>query len=157
MADGGGVSGGLPAAQEFDLHLRLAAAGKRFVHLPEVLYTVRRQERSVSSNTGRTFATHITFLPEIIAGLEVRGELTPPRRAALAQHAAQKGRLCVRYGQAEAGMRLLKLADELDSTAALGAYGPAARWGRRLLGRNAVEGIARLRWWMRTAVSGKSM
>lgn len=142
----GGFRAGLRACQEFDLHLRLAARGQRFLHLPEVLFTVRRRPDSVSSNTGRTFACLLDFMPEIIADLQHRGELSPTRRVEFAVYAARAGRLCFRDGYHEAGLMLLNIAATLDKSAAdHAAYSLPARIAKNIIGPLGVERIANIR------------
>jgi hypothetical protein len=142
----GGFRPGLRASQEFDLHLRLAAAGRRFAHLPEALFTVRRQAGSVSSDTGRTMATKADYLPEIAADLQSRGKLTDERAREFAAYAACKGRLCLRCGQPEAGLRLLEFSKSLHPTAGdRAAYGLPARLVKQTLGPLAVERVANMK------------
>ena len=141
-----GFREGLPASQEFDLHLRLAAAGRRFVHLPEPLFTVCRHPRTVSSDTGCAFAAVLEFLPEIVSTIASRGELTTDRRREFAAYMAKAGRLCLRYGQKSAGLELLAHAAALDGHAAdRAAYGSAARAIKRAFGSLAVERLSHLR------------
>jgi len=141
-----GFREGLPASQEFDLHLRLAASGRRFVHLPEPLFTVWRHPESVSSDTGKTFAALLEFLPEIVSTIASRGELTLDRRREFAAYMARAGRLCLRYGQKSAGLELLAHAEALDSNAAdRAAYGTAARVVKQAFGSMAVERFSHLR------------
>jgi glycosyltransferase involved in cell wall biosynthesis len=130
----GGFRPGLRAAQEFDLHLRLAAQGFGFKHLPEPLFTVRRQQTSVSSNPTRTLEQWMHFIPEIIDLLRKNGKLDPNRRNALARRLATSARLILRYGDPKIGMQLLTLATELDHTSASLAYGKPLRLLRNILG-----------------------
>jgi glycosyltransferase involved in cell wall biosynthesis len=145
LAGVGGFRAGLRACQEFDLHLRLAAAGKRFLRLPEVLFMVRRRPDSVSSKTGRTLAALLQFLPEIVSDLQSRGALTPDRRAAFAFYAAWAARLCFREDERKAARELFEFAEALDRIAAERAFGPTARVAKQMIGTSGVEFIGKIR------------
>lgn len=55
----GGFREDLPCNQEVDLHIRLACAGTKFVHMPEKLWKYRRVvEGSISSDQDRLLNTH---------------------------------------------------------------------------------------------------
>jgi glycosyltransferase involved in cell wall biosynthesis len=146
LGDVGGFRIGLRASQEFDLYLRLATNGKGFVYLPEPLYKVRRRANSLSSDAGRTFAMKMHYLPEILSDLEQRNLLTAPRTIEFARYSARIGRMCLRHGQREAGLALLRMAAELDRSAAdRAAYGLLARFAKKAMGPAAVEAIGSLR------------
>ena len=65
----------LPCSQERDLHLRLAAAGLVFTHLPETLYRVRKRPTSVSHNYTRVLDQHASILWPIYNQLKAAGNL----------------------------------------------------------------------------------
>ncbi|AMV16766.1 glycosyltransferase family 2 protein [Planctomyces sp. SH-PL14] len=146
LIDVGGFREGLKASQEFDLHLRLAATGRRFVHLPEALFTVRRRSGSVSADAARTLAALIAFLPGLIEQMQAQGALTADRRSEFAAYAARAGRQCCRGKQFEAGLQLLNLAFRLDRRAATqAAYTAGSRLLLAALGPGPVEHLAALR------------
>jgi len=134
---------GLAASQEFDLHLRLAASGRVFSHLPEALFTVRRMTGSVSDDTGRVFSELVKVLPEVVTTLRQRGKLSDARRIEFAAYAVYAGRMSIRHGRTSAGLRLLALAQELDPQTAHSAYSRPSRALRRLFGHVAVERVIR--------------
>lgn len=135
----GGFRHGLRAAQEFDLHLRLAASGLQFVHLEEPLFTVRRQSVSVSSNSTKTLEQWITFIPELVENLRKNGVLTDHRRQFLARHIASAARQVLRHGNRENGEKLFALAWELDPRSAGLAYGRFTRILKALVGPYRLE------------------
>ena len=146
LRDVGGFTVGLRASQEFDLHLRLAANGHAFHHLPKPLFTVRRRADSVSSDTGRTLATLVEFFPSFVNSLKSRQTLTTDRRRACAGYAASIGRQCIRLNQTEAGEQLLEFAFDLDRAGAEQiAYGKVTRWLRRIVGSRTLEKLTLMR------------
>ena len=147
----GGFRPGLRASQEFDLNLRLAGWGeRRWLHLPEVLFKVRRRSESVSSHTGRALACLIDVLPAFYQDLMGRGRLSEERRQEIARYAASVARLCVREGERAPGLRLLKFAEQVDRSSALrSAYSFPSRIVRELVGASAVEYLAETRKKMR--------
>ena len=150
LLQAGGFRNRLRASQEFDLHLRLAAAGRNWVHLPEALFTVRRRADSVSADTGRTLAAVLEFLPEIVQKLQRGDGFNEQRAQAFAEYAARCGRLCLRCGQTASGLSLLKLSQSLHPTAGdRAAYGLPARLVKQTLGPLAVERVANMKRFLR--------
>jgi len=147
----GGFRPGLRASQEFDLNLRLAGWGeRRWLHLPEVLFKVRRRSESVSSHTGRALACLIDVLPAFHQDLMRRGRLSEERRQEIARYTASVARLCAREGERAAGLRLLEFAEQVDRSSALrSAYSLPSRIVRELVGASAVEYLAETRKKMR--------
>lgn len=141
----GGFRVGLRAAQELDLHLRLAAHGFRFFHMPDALFTVRRTASSVSSSPAKTLEQWINFMPDVIEKIEMRGEMTAHRRAVIASHLARAGRQIVRDGTKDIGLSLLKLAHALDRNAAEhSAYSTPARCLKRIVGSVMLERLVKV-------------
>ncbi len=130
----GGFRTDLQGSQEFDLHLRLAAAGARFEHLSESLYVVRRRADSVSSNFVRAVGEQLKFLPALAIELEKRGELNDERRRAFAERMAQNGRVCLQRGGRTTGLAFLREAQKLDPAAAARVYSRGTRVLSRILG-----------------------
>jgi hypothetical protein len=130
----GGFRTDLQGSQEFDLHLRLAAAGTRFEHLAESLYVVWRRADSVSSDFVRAVGEQLKFLPALAADLTERGELTDERRRAFAERMAQNGRGCLQRGGRTTGMAFLREARKLDPAAAARVYSRGTRVLSRILG-----------------------
>lgn len=139
----GGFRNGLRAAQELDLHLRLAASGLRFVHLAEPLFTVRRQTASVSSNSTKTLEQWIIFFPDLVENLKKNGLLTNYRRQFMAKHVATAARQVLREGNRQNGEKLVALAGELDPKSAGLAYGRLTRILKTLVGPYHLEQLGR--------------
>lgn len=144
----GGFQDGLPRSQEFEMNLRLAVwlstRDGSIIHIPEVLFEVRRRVGSISSDTASTYAVKADYLPGIVAALEAGDHLNDHRRKELAGYCASVGRHCLRGGEMQAGLKLIKLAEQLDRRYAENmAWGAAARIVKRLLGPVAVERISK--------------
>jgi glycosyltransferase involved in cell wall biosynthesis len=141
----GGFRKGLRASQELDLHLRLAAAGYRFVHIAEALFTVRRRNESVSSNPAISLQQWAVFMPDLIETLKSNSGWTDSRRKLFARHLASAARQVLRNGDRSTGQELYALATRLDVVAADSAYGKVSRMIKRLVGPYRLEQMARLR------------
>jgi glycosyltransferase involved in cell wall biosynthesis len=145
----GGFRNGLRASQDFDLNLRLAAelsrAGGHFVHVQQPLFEVRKRRGSISSDSAKTLAAQIEFLPEIITELTALNEFGACRKAETAAYAARVGRMALRGGHRAAGLALIRLGEEVDSKAAGRAWSPQMRYLKRLLGASVVERVSSLR------------
>jgi len=146
----GGFRFGLRASQEFEMHLRLAAhlsrLGTTFMHVPEVLFQVVRRSNSVSSNTAYTFASLAEPFEEFAANCSLILEQSIRRRAEFATYAATIGRQCLRGGERDAGLRLIRVAELVDRRSAEArAWGPLAKLAKRVFGAEAVEAVVNLR------------
>lgn len=124
----GGFTPGLSAAQEFDLHLRLAASGCRFRRLPEALFTVRNRQGSVSSDYVKAVRCRLEVIPRVVADLKQKGELTPERAKAFAAFLAATGRGCVQRRAYDIGLQFFAMAKKLDPGGGLDrVYSPITR------------------------------
>lgn len=141
----GGFRKELPCAQEFDLHLRIAAAGGSFFHLPEFLYEVRVQAGSVSSDYGRVLDQYEKVLMPVYETLEKNGTLTVARCLAMAQFLANGARVCLRLGKTELGLHYFELAKAMDPNGVLAVYSPAVRPWRGILGPVLLEKMVTLK------------
>ncbi len=131
----GGFREGLRAAQEFDLHLRLAASGCRFQRLPEALLTVRSRQGSVSSHYVNAVRRRLEVIPSVVADLQQKGELTQERAKAFAAFLAASGRGCIQRHAYTIGLQFFALAKKLDPGGGLDrVYSPLTRSLVRLLG-----------------------
>jgi glycosyltransferase involved in cell wall biosynthesis len=141
----GGFDEALPCSQERDLHLRLACSGLSFVHVPEVLYRVRRRESSVSSDFVRVLQQHERIFHRAYRGLVANGSLSPARRAAFARAFARDGRLSVRHGQRALAQAYFARANEVMSQATVDAFRePLLRMISRTAGPIAAEQVCQL-------------
>ena len=146
----GGFRDGMRASQEFEMNLRMAelmsTLNAQFVHIDEPLFEVRRRQGSVSSDTAKTLAALVDPLEHMLAeGTALDPEFVA-RRAAFAVYCASIGRLCLRGGERESGLRLIALGERVDKAAAEhSAWGGWSRIAKRAFGAEAVEGLATLR------------
>lgn len=146
----GGFRDGMPASQEFEMNLRLGALmsslDAQFVHIDEPLFEVRRRQGSVSCDTAKTLAALADPLEELAAEGTALDANLDTRRAAFAVYCASIGRLCLRGGEREAGLRLIALGERVDKEAAeRSAWGGWSRIAKRAFGAEAVENLAALR------------
>jgi len=81
----GGFDESLPCAQEYDLNLRLAAAGALWRHLPERLCTWRQVPGSLSSDERRVYQQQVRIFERLARMLGEQGRLSPRHRRALAR------------------------------------------------------------------------
>ena len=143
----GGFRVELPCAQERDLHLRLACLGLRFRHLPEILYTVRRREASVSSDMVRVLDQHSGIAWRAYEVLRNSGRLTAERAAGLAGFLVEDARGYLRHGLPEKAEAYFSQARRLHPDGGIPqACGRAARVLQRVLGARAVHGLIQWKW-----------
>lgn len=74
----------LPCSQERDLHLRLAAHGATFLHVPETLYLVRRMPNGISSDPLRVLDQHKYVFGSVYDYLKETDSLTDEHAEAFA-------------------------------------------------------------------------
>lgn len=138
----GGFTQGLRAAQEFDLHLRLAAAGLQFSHLPQVLYSVRRVKGSVSDNYAFAVHQQLRVMRKAFHSMRQAGLLSDERSEAFAGLAATLARGCLTRGETMLARRFLATARNMHPSAGLRiAYQTPSRMLRSLVGPAAVEAM----------------
>jgi glycosyltransferase involved in cell wall biosynthesis len=136
----GGFREGLPCAQEYDLHLRLACAGASFYHLAHCLYTNRRIEGTVSSNPRRMLTQMGEIVLRTFRYLEVNGHMNESRREAFAATLASQGRSCLNHGFKEMAAERFSEAKRCHPSGGLsGAYQPWTLAVRRIIGAEAAE------------------
>lgn len=141
----GGFREELPCAQEFDLHLRLAASGVEFVHMPESLYELRKRERSVSSSYEHVLDQYATIVTPVIEQLCRAGALTETRRIAFARLMGNAGRLFLTLGSREKAERAFAVARGIHAEGWLTVYSPPARLLRRIVGGRCLEWLESLK------------
>jgi glycosyltransferase involved in cell wall biosynthesis len=141
----GGFDEALPCSQERDIHLRLACSGLSFVHVPELLYRVRRREGSVSSDFVKVLEQHERIFQRAYGELVAKGALSASRRIAFARAFARDGRLCVRHGQKALAQAYFVRANEIMSQATVDAFRePLLRVISRTAGPVAAEQVCQL-------------
>lgn len=101
----GGFREDLRCSDDYELHMRLACRGFRFVRLPEILYTVRKTPGGLTSDRLRVVDSSLQARCSIMASLEAAGELTAIRRLAFAEMLAKTARKCFDRGLEEQGKR----------------------------------------------------
>ncbi|OYP35780.1 glycosyltransferase family 2 protein, partial [Rhodopirellula sp. MGV] len=136
----GGFREGLSCAQEYDLHLRLACSGTRFLHVPEVLYVVRQRRGSVSSNSMRVIDQHEQILLEAWGSLAQAGKLTDHISASFAGILATDARVYIRNQQYDRASHYFQLAANLHENGGIDrAYSAPVRWLRAIMGAVTAE------------------
>lgn len=144
----------LACAQERDLHLRLAAAGWRFYHLPEVLLTVRRRSWSVSGDAVRILDQHSGIVWRVYELLEESGALTEQRCAGLAGFLASDARAYLRHGLAAKARDYFEQAHQIHSDGGIQqAYSNRTRWLVYTLGPVMTEHLVRWKRALTTTLS----
>lgn len=138
----GGFREDLPCAQEWDLHLRIAATGKQFRRLATPLYTIRRRDGSLSADSSRVYRLFPEILWPVYRQLESAGVLTPERKVEFASTLARTARLLLRMGQAEDAHRLFEQARLMHPAGGLAAaYSSRALLLRNIVGPRVAERI----------------
>jgi glycosyltransferase involved in cell wall biosynthesis len=140
----GGYREGLRCCQDYDLHLRLAVAGYRYLRLSEDLFTVRRQPGSISSDLLVVYRQMVSLWRELVRTLAAGDELTAPRRACLAAAFASKGRWFYRHRLPREAWSCFEDAVALDKSAADLAYGSLTRLMKSVVGRWVTEQIVQI-------------
>ena len=141
----GGFRDELWAAEEYELHIRLACNGYRFVHLPEILYTLYTTPGSITSNYYKIIDAMHSVLCSVVDHLDETGGLTSIRRLALAQKLAAKARNCFDKGLDELGTRCFATACRVHPSAYICiSYPRAVRKLRRLCGLPVTERLLAL-------------
>jgi len=141
----GGFREDLPCAQEFDLHLRQAAAGYEFHHLPEALYELRKRDDSVSSNYERVLDQYATILWPVFEQLQTSGQMSDERRTAFAHRMANAGRSYMRMGRCEKGLRYFDEAAKMDPNAWMKVYSRSSLVLRGIVGPCFLEKLVLVR------------
>jgi glycosyltransferase involved in cell wall biosynthesis len=132
----------LSCSQERDLHLRLVCRGVRFVQLREILFTVRRQVGSVSSDSMRVLRQHLDIARRALAILQERGEDSESRRRMLAGWLASDARTLTRNGDRKTAIRYFDAAREIHFRGGLDvAFSPVTLAVRRVLGSSITESL----------------
>lgn len=135
----GGFREDLPCAQEFDLHLRLAAEGCTFHHMTEALYELRKRETSVSSSHERILDQYEAIIRPVMDQLRAKGRLTDGRSVAFARLMANAGRLYIQMGAREKADLAFRTAQQIHHDGWLTAYSKPARILRRIVGAALLE------------------
>lgn len=146
LSEVGGFDEQLPCAQEYDLNIRLACQGRKWFHLHEVLYVVRRRETSVSSDYVRILRHHEIILLRAKRILEDRGELTDQRAEAIAGKLASDARNFLRFGQPKEARRFFRIARSVHSSGGLSlAYSQSTRTLLKVVGPWLTEKLVRVK------------
>jgi glycosyltransferase involved in cell wall biosynthesis len=131
----GGWDASLPCAQDYDLNLRLACSGGRFIDFPEVLITLRRVPSGLASNHHRILEQFVKICWSAYDQLERDRQLTDERAAAFAGMMASHARTYLVYGiDEQAALRFADAARMHPSGGLTQAYSGWTRGLRRVLG-----------------------
>ncbi len=146
----GGFRTNLPAAQERDLHIRLACHGRGFYFHPEALVKVREVEDSVSSDWRRVLDQYSNIVQRVHEQLREEGQLTDSRREALAGLLAIGGRAYLKLGVPEYAHRYFAEARHLHPNGGLKyAYNGVSLRLARVIGPRIVQRLSNLKGWLR--------
>ena len=146
----GGFDEVLPCAQEFDLHLRLVCSGVMLCQLREVLFTVRRQSRSISSDGTKVIRQKRYILDKARVVLESRREFTAARQQKMAIILAHAATHLELFDDKNAAALCWRDAYSLSPDAAVLSWSPRWRPLVRLVGS---ANLARMRYNWRTVLS----
>lgn len=131
----GGFREGLPCAQEFDLHLRLACQGWKLQRIAEPLYAVRRLPGSVSSSYEKVLDQLLSVAQRARDILQSRNAWTDPRARALAGFLTRHARHYAKVGCHDKAARYFAAACEFHPSGGWDiAYGRLTRLAAGCLG-----------------------
>jgi glycosyltransferase involved in cell wall biosynthesis len=143
----GGFDSSLCCCQDFDLNLRIAVRGGRYVFVSGAGYEVRRQARSVSSDEVRLYRIMVQVLSATARQLEPESDDHDQRIVALAAKMSHCGRWLLRFGDVQGGLQAFRAAGSVHESGGLTiAYSLPALWLRLALGPVLAE---RLLWRIR--------
>lgn len=130
----GGFDRSLPCAQEYDLHLRLAANGVRFIHHPRVAWTARIRDGSVSSSWGRVLQQHPAIFERLYDIVDSAWEESEKTRVLrwISEAAMRSARNAFGLENIAAGRHLLSFARQAHPSR---GYGDFERRSERILAR----------------------
>lgn len=138
----GGFDETLPCCQDFDLHLRLAAAGVTFCHVPRVLSRFRRSPGSISSDYRRVLLQHEFIVARAVGLLAKQDGMTDARQRAFAELLARDARSLYRLGEREAASRYANRAIQIHpATKGLSAFSASYQLLARLVGLMRAESL----------------
>lgn len=136
----------LPCAQDYELNLRLAVNGARFLHQSEVLYTVRRRPGSISSDSVRVLDQWREIYWESYHFLQEHAALTDARAEAFAAGFVRHARAYIRHGLYEKATARFNEAFQMHPSGGLRmSYGRWTRILQRLLGPFSTERLVQLK------------
>lgn len=140
----GGFRPHLDCAQEYDLNIRLAGRGVRFLHLDECLHEVRRRNSSVSSNYVKVLSRMIWVYKKVESELRGCNLWRHEYDQLFAVALAKCGRALIRQGESARGETALSDAKELGGIGAVRlAYGQASWLLRCCVGAGIAERLIR--------------
>lgn len=141
----GGFREDLRAADEYDLHLRMACEGFRFIRLPEVLYTVRKVPGGITSCRRRTVSASLEARRSAIQRLEQAGVLTRTRRIAFADKLVSAARKSLAAALDDLAVQCFSLAKRTHQAADLLVEHPGVLYRmERVIGLSAAERVVSL-------------
>jgi glycosyltransferase involved in cell wall biosynthesis len=149
----GGFDESLPCAQEWDLHLRLAAQGLGIRQMRDALFKVRRRSGSISSDGLKVVRQRLPILIRLVGLLSATGALTDLRRTAIAVNLVQSAHALERSGDVSMAMEFRDVADALDADSSYLAWSPRWRNLVRILGHGRAEKLRRWKRKLRESLS----
>jgi glycosyltransferase involved in cell wall biosynthesis len=146
----GGFRPDLVAAQERDLHLRLACSGKSFGCLEQVLATQRIRAGSISSSYLRVVQQYESIVTPLFHDMLLTDRMSETRARAFADFMARAARVAIRFQDHALADRYFALARSMHPSGGLhGAYGRLGRLMHRSVGPRCTAFAARWVWGVR--------
>jgi glycosyltransferase involved in cell wall biosynthesis len=143
----GGFDSSLPCCHDFDLNLRIAISGGRYVLAQEIGYEIRRQVGSVSNDEIRLYRIMVQVLTAIAHQLDQESDEHEQRIMALAAKTSGCARWLLRLGDIQGGLDAFRAARDVHRSGGLRmAYSTPAMCLRVVLGPVVSE---RLLWRLR--------
>jgi GT2 family glycosyltransferase len=141
----GGFREDLPCAQEFDLHLRLAASGCTFHHMATALHEIRKRAGSVSSDYEFVLDQYESIIRPVMDQLRAKGQFTEERQVAFARLMGNAGRLYMKMGLRSKGDHAFRAARQIHRDGWLTVYNKPARILRSIVGPFLLEKIVSIK------------
>ncbi|MBU1695347.1 MAG: glycosyltransferase [Verrucomicrobia bacterium] len=126
----GGFTEGLPRAQEFDLHVRMALDGMRCGYTDQVLYAFRKSESGISGDLRPIAAQKIRILQNALDQVRKHSPPDLARLAAIQDASIQTGRDVMNRGGWSQALTAFRLA----RTSQAHRHHPSSRLGTLLMG-----------------------
>lgn len=122
----GGFAEGLPAAQEFDLHLRLAAAGAQVAAIDESLHVIRKVPGGISRDASKVYLQFAPILGAVAGRIESARAMTEERRMAFAEALVVAAGALLAGDREREARECLAMAESFHASRGIGAIGGLA-------------------------------
>lgn len=129
----GGFTEGMPCAQEFDLHVRMALQGMQCSSIDRVLYEFRKSRHGVSGDDVHILSQRFNILEHMYDDLRRLNTFADSRIEMLQEAVVRVGRESFQSGSHRLGRRAFLLAAQISPKLRRAPSAPAA-WFARMLG-----------------------